>query len=258
MRLSPNPAKINDFLKEQWAMTKAREVGVPTPEVLEVGCEAVSLPYMVSRRVEGREATHHPERFKVLREMDRLTALIHAVPTSGFGRTFDWSKNQLSRNESWKDYLRCELKVDERLDMLVSQGGLLPAKAEALRATFTEMESWTDPPALNHGDVRLKNVLADESGAVTALIDWELCTSAIAPYWDLSLALHDLSIDAKQEFLAGYGLPEDEIRGMAPALKALNMINYAPFVAGAAAAADTKRLDRYRTRFTGALDLFSL
>lgn len=239
-------------------MTKAQEVGVPTPEVLEVGCEAVSLPYMVSRRVEGREATHHPERFKVLREMGRLTALIHTVPTSGFGRTFDWSKNQLSRNESWKDYLRCELKVDERLDMLVSQGGLLPAKAEALRATFTEMESWTDPPALNHGDVRLKNVLADESGAVTALIDWELCTSAIAPYWDLSLALHDLSIDAKQEFLAGYGLPEDEIRGMAPALKALNMINYAPFVAGAAAAADTKRLDRYRTRFTGALDLFSL
>lgn len=239
-------------------MTKAREVGVPTPEILEVGCEAVPIPYMVSRRVEGREATHHPERLRILREMGRLTALIHTVPTHGFGRTFDWSRNRLSRNESWREYLQSELKVADRIEALERQRLLSPPQADALRTTFAEIETWTTPPVLNHGDVRLKNVLADETGDVTALIDWEFCSSNIAPYWDLSLALHDLSIDAKQEYLAGYGLSEDKIREMAPALKAFNLINYAPYAAEACSARDAARLDRYRTRLAGALDLFSL
>ena len=37
---------------------------------------------------------------------------------------------------------------------------------------------------------------------------WEFCSSNVAPYWDLSLALHDLSIDAKQASLGGYGVSE--------------------------------------------------
>jgi aminoglycoside phosphotransferase (APT) family kinase protein len=34
VRMSPNAAKINDYLREQWALGRARGVGVPTPEVL--------------------------------------------------------------------------------------------------------------------------------------------------------------------------------------------------------------------------------
>jgi hygromycin-B 4-O-kinase len=190
--------------------------------------------------------------------MGALTALIHTVPTSGYGRTFDWSGNQLSRNESWTDYLICELKADERIDQLEAHRLLSAPQAQALRAAVEWIGSWTDTPVLNHGDVRLKNVLVDESGAITALLDWEFCTSNVAPYWDLSLALHDLSIDAKQEYLSGYGLQEADVREMAPALKALNLINYDPYVAEAAEANDTARLERYRTRLNGALDLFSL
>lgn len=44
VRLSPRAAQINDYLKEQWAITQARAIGVPMPEVLEVGCEVVSIP----------------------------------------------------------------------------------------------------------------------------------------------------------------------------------------------------------------------
>lgn len=117
------------------------------------------------------------------REMGRLTALIHTVPTSGFGQTFDWSKNQLSRNESWRDYLRDELKVDARIETLEA-GSFLPGHGiETLRAIFGEMETWTGSPSLNHGDMRMKNVLTDENGAVVAVFDWEFCTSTIAPYW---------------------------------------------------------------------------
>jgi len=213
---------------------------------------------MIDRKVEGYEATHHMQRMQIMREMAALTALIHTLPTGGYGRTFDWSGNQLSRNESWTDYLTCELKAGERIGQLEALRLVSAAQAQALRAVLEWIGSWTYAPVLNHGDVRLKNVLVDENGAITALLDWEFCTSNVAPYWDLSLALHDLSIDAKQEFLSGYGLQESAVREIAPALKALNLINYAPYVAEAAEANDMARLERYRTRLNGALDLFSL
>jgi aminoglycoside phosphotransferase (APT) family kinase protein len=259
VRMGTEPAKVKEYLKEQWAIAKAGDLGVPTAQVLEVGADLVPLPYMVSRKVEGTEATHHPERFAILREMGRLTAMIHSIETSGFGHTFDWSNNQLSRNDTWKDYLHGELKIGPRLQILEKHKMLEPGPLRRLRALVREMEGWKAPkPVLNHGDMRLKNVMVDEAGDITAIIDWEFCTSNIAPYWDLSLALHDLSIDAKHEFLKGYGLSEAELREVAPILKAINILNYAPFVERAADERDTPTLDQYRTRLSGALDLYSL
>jgi hygromycin-B 4-O-kinase len=111
---------------------------------------------------------------------------------------------------------------------------------------------------LNHGDLRLKNVLVTGEGKITAIIDWENCVSSVAPYWDLALALHDLSVDAKEELLAGYGLSERDYRTAAPVIKALNLLHYAPPVERAAQAGDARQLEQYRTRLGGALDLYSL
>jgi hygromycin-B 4-O-kinase len=43
VRLNPHQAKLNPFLKEQWAAARAREAGVPVAEILEVGNDP--LPY---------------------------------------------------------------------------------------------------------------------------------------------------------------------------------------------------------------------
>jgi aminoglycoside phosphotransferase (APT) family kinase protein len=258
VRMNTTPDKLKDYLKEQWAITKASEAGVPTAKILEVGADIIGMPYMVLPKVEGQEATHHPERLAILREMGRLTALIHSVKTSGFGQTFDWSGNQLSRKETWKEYLHGELKIEARVDLLDAQDMLDAGQLKRLRSVVRDMERWDPSPVLNHGDMRLKNVVADASGAITAVIDWECCASNVAPYWDLSMALHDLSVDAKQEFLMGYGLKEEKVREMAPIIKAINLINYAPYVERAAAEKDKARLEQYRTRLSGALDLYSL
>ena len=258
VRISLAPAKLNDYLKEQWAMLKARDAGVPVAEILEVGNEVVSAPYMVARLMKGREATHHPDRLAILKDMGRITALIHRVSTTSFGQTFDWSRNQLSRNHTWKAFLHGELKIEERLEFLRLHRMLSGPQLKALRAILARMEACNSKPVLQHGDMRLKNVLVHEDGKIIAIIDWECCTSSIAPWWDLSIALHDLSIDAKQVFLEGYGLSEKQTREMAPAIKALNLIHYVPYIAGLLAAKDKERIERYRTRFSGALDLFSL
>src|SRR5829696_4610413 len=104
--------------------------------------------------------------------------------------------------------------------------------------------------------MRLKNVIVDENGKINAIIDWEHCVSNVAPHWELSIALHDLSIDEKEEFLRGYGLPGDELIEMAPILSALNVINYAPYIEEAEKANDTAQLENYRTRLSGSLDLY--
>jgi aminoglycoside phosphotransferase (APT) family kinase protein len=258
VRLSLTPTRLNAYIKEQWATAKAREAGVPTPDILEVGNQIVPYPYMIARMVRGQEATWHPARLSILREMGHYAALIHTVPTTGFGHSFDWSKNQLSRNETWRDFLQRELGIEARITILEKHRMLTPSQLKTLCATLKKMADQKLKPALNHGDLRLKNIIVEESGAIAAIIDWEKCMSNLAPHWDLSLALHDLSIDEKQEFLAGYGLSEREVVAIAPMLKALNLINYAPEIERLAEAKDTARLEQYRTRLHGVLDLYSL
>jgi hygromycin-B 4-O-kinase len=45
---------------------------------------------------------------------------------------------------------------------------------------------------------------------------------------------------------------------IAPHLKALNLLNYAPYLQRAAEAGDAVQLERCRIRLSGALDLYSL
>src|SRR5436190_936101 len=53
IRISPDPARISSFMKEQWAEKAARDAGVPAPEILEVGSDLIQFPYMISRTAEG-------------------------------------------------------------------------------------------------------------------------------------------------------------------------------------------------------------
>lgn len=258
VRISPEQARLNSFIKEQWAQAEARQIGVPTPEILEVGSEIIGQPFMISRTVEGGEATFHKERLKIIREMGALAALINTIETNCFGSTFDWTSNQLSRNETWTDFLKNELQAENKLQILEKRKMLDAAQIKMIRKILAETAKLKIKPRLNHGDIRLKNVMVDEEGKIVALLDWENCTSNLAPHWELSLALHDLSIDERQEFLEGYGLNEKKLREIMPAVKAINIINYAPEIERLAQAKEKAKLEQYRTRLGGALDFYSL
>lgn len=257
VRLHSRAGQINGYLKEQWAMVQARRVGVPTPEVMEVDNEAVGLPYMVSRKVDGIDAAHHPRRVELLGELGALAARLHGVRTQGFGNNFDWSSNQLSRNANWGDYLADELCVDERLATLARHRMLKPAQTQALLGAIDTMRRWRRAPVLHHGDLRLKNlIVAPDSGRVRALIDWDNCRSAPAPHWDLSVALHDLNVDQKESFLRGYGISPANYAEALPFMRAINTLNYAPVIEGLAQRKDQARLAWYRVRLHGLFDLY--
>ena len=258
VRISPELTSLNLFIKEQWAQNAAKEVGVPTAEILEVSNEIINLPFMITRKISGSDGKKHPEREKIINQMGRYAAAINTIKTSGYGATFDWSNNQLSRNENWADYLQKELNFQSRLNILEKRKMISAEQLKKLEKVFAQALKMKPTPVLNHGDIRLKNVIVDEAGDINAFIDWENCTSNLAPHWELSLALHDLSTDEKQIFLEGYGINEKKLREAAPLIKGFNIINYSAQIERFAEEKDNSRFEQYRTRLGGFLDLYSL
>jgi hygromycin-B 4-O-kinase len=197
------------------------------------------------------------QRPAILGELGEYAAKINQIGTRDFGHVFDWSPNELSRSRTWIEYLDNELKVDERLAVL-RQSGLVKADLlQKLRGQVESMRAWTTKPTLSHGDIRLKNVIVNQRGKIVSILDWENCTSNMAPYWELSLALHDLSMDEKQSFLEGYGLDLTRYMEIAPAIKALNLLHYSRSVRHALQRNDKARLLNLRARLAGAFDLYS-
>ncbi len=256
VRISPEPEKSAAFLKELWATQKAREAGVPSPEVLAVG-NIGSEPYMITRRVTGSEASHHPRRSQIVQEIGRYAQIINSIRTTNFGSNFDWTTNG-PQPSTWTEYLDNEWQVERRLDVFTQHKILSSQQVHKLRKIIDNTRTMRVEPSLNHGDLRVKNVIVDDDGEIAAIIDWEECLSTIAPQWELSISLHDLSIDEKDLFIEGYGLDLNQVQEMSPLIKAFNIVNYSNAIAQAAETGDNNSLAEFKLRLSGALDLYSL
>lgn len=257
VRTHDDATVINGYLKEQWAMDAARGAGIAVPRVLEVGNFAEGTAYMIQERLAGVDGRQAPDRLAVLEALGKLAKKLHAIRTKGFGPVFDWSSNQLSRHTSWADYLAQGFDIDKRLSTLSSLGMLDSGQVRRLRGVAAEMAAWQRPAVLQHGDLRLKNVLVDPAdNRLVALIDWDGCMSMPGPYWDLSLALHELGVDEKEAFLGGYGMKARDFAAAIPFIRLINTLNYSRAVESAAKKRDSARLAWFRLRLQGALDLF--
>jgi hygromycin-B 4-O-kinase len=148
--------------------------------------------------------------------------------------------------------------VAEGLKFLQDNDILSKKKIKRLNGEYERLKKWKITPCLNHCDLRLKNVIVNEGGEIKAILDWEDCSSNCAPYWDFSIALHDLSIDGKQKFLEGYEPDVEEFSKRAYALTVFNIINYIPALQRIIARKDKNSLAFYKLRLDGAMDLFSI
>ena len=257
VRISPDSDRLRAFQKERWASKKACEAGVPTPEVIEVGNDAVSEPYMITRRVTGSEATQHPKRRRIVHEMGEYAAIINSISTSGYGSDFDWTSKG-KKHKTWASYVEDEFKMEKRLQFFAEHKMLPNAELKELSRILENAKTRRHKASLNHSDLRLKNVIVDEGGDIAAIVDWEECLSTIAPEWEVSIALHDLTIDEKYAFIEGYGLSVREVEGMAQLIKAFNILNYYQAINNVIDSKDQKGLGEIKLRMKGSLDLYSL
>ena len=258
LRISNKPTKLQYFMKEQWAVRAAHAKNVPTPEILEVGNDIIGLPYMVMRRVEGEPATARVTDLDIYRQMGMQAKAINSITTSDFGHIFDWSRNRLSRFHTWKEYITGNFKAAERAEALARHKMLRAGNLKKLKTAVRKLPDLKAQPTLNHGDLRLKNVMLNGKGKISAIIDWEHATSNWAPCWELAISLHDLGIDEKEAFLDGYGIAPKEFQKMSGTIKVLNILHYGPIVERAAKDKDRIALARFEQRLNAALDLFSL
>jgi len=256
LRIGPTDKQEHGFTRERCVIEQVREAGVPVPEIIEQG-EADSWAYMVVHRMAGEPATDHPRRIDILRETARLAARrIHKVRTVGFGYDFALEGRCGGGELGWREWLDDGLGAAGRLDLLRDKDIVSAGQHAEFAETLDAVRKWDGPPVLNHGDLRLKNVLVDADGAIVGLIDWESCVSAVGPHWDLSVALHDLSVDQKEAFLDGYGLDADQVREFAPVWRLFNALNYVPKVERLLKKHDRAGLEHVRNRFAGALELY--
>lgn len=256
VRLNPEPAQFETFQKENWAVASARRAGVPVPEILKIGREP--MPYMILAKCHGEPALSRPDKSRILHQLGGYAAQINSIRTNGFGESFDWADSFVPRRSDWQEFLYADLNLDHRLKVLRTNKML---GHQQIRKVGTALENaWRKgrTSALNHGDLRLKNVIVDRKDNIAVILDWEHCISSLAPEWELSLALHDLSIDEKHWFLDGYGIRLQDLASIAPAMKALNIINYVAEIERLAKSGNKKELAFCRIRLGGILDLYSL
>jgi hygromycin-B 4-O-kinase len=256
VRLNADPQKASDFAKEHWAMEHARRAGVPTPRVALVAHGPDDVAYMIVEAKEGQAATRVGHRQPLIAEMGRCAARLHRVPTEGFGAGFDAAGERWAGHPRWSQCLDEELHARDRFAVLRRQGALPRAALDELGETLDEMRRWRRRPVLHHGDLRLKNVIADAEGErLEAIVDWENCLCAPGPYWDLSIALHDLGVDEKEVFLDGYGMSARAFADAARFVRALNLLNYAWAFGEAQRERDARHLGWLRLRLQGGFDI---
>lgn len=192
----PRTSRAEDLLaKESRVIPLVRDAGVPAPEILgyDATRQHASVPYMVLRRARGETLAARPldrsGRRRTLGALGEILRSLHEIrmhevgPLDALPEPYTFS-------------------LPELLDGLVEAGEIGGVQLAWLREQFERLRpegpSHADPVLL-HRDVIPSNVMVDDAGEVTALLDWG-CAEWGSPARDLvGLPLEDLP-----DLLSGY------------------------------------------------------
>ncbi len=189
-------ATAHDMGREYRVMNALADSPVPVPKMFGLceDTEVLGAPFYLMERVSGTAFQRASELNKLgadhvrtiaHRLVDTLVALhevdYESVGLGDFGRPDGYLERQVSR---WRKQLeksrsRDLLGIDELADWLSNS---VPSEATG---------------TIVHGDYRLDNALVDESGHITAVLDWEMSTLG-DPLSDIALMLvyQKLALDA--------------------------------------------------------------
>jgi aminoglycoside phosphotransferase (APT) family kinase protein len=164
-----------ELLVDRIASEAAVGAGLPAPRVRHVDLTRSRVPFdlEILDAAPGRRAAAGPEGAGARRALGAALATLHGVRGAGWGPLDPARPAPRGLRDSWRDFVL--ERLEEHVGTCVAAGALLPGEAETLRGAFREAEPLlaTAPAAVCHGDLATPNVLVDEAGRVTALLDWE-------------------------------------------------------------------------------------
>ena len=212
------------YAKETWCLEQAARLGIPGPEVLEVGLWG-TRPYMLQTVVPGVNGEECAcDKKHIWHELGRFARLIHSVTLDGFGETLEYFTKGNPAAE-WYKFIEYNLNSLTEEDELLRLGVYTRTQRDAVRRVFESLRERSFRFGLTHGDLSLKNTLVEADGQVH-LLDWGSAEAHIVPHYELYGILIYQEPDAAtlQAFLTGYGMEEAEFARVLPELHSLILL----------------------------------
>ena len=230
-RLNDNRAS-DEFAKEAWCIDKAAVLGIPGPEVLDVG-EQGGWHYMLLSHAGDLNGTDYPDQLELWEWLGKQALKLHAVETSAFGESLE-DLSASKDNGGWQKYIAYNLDCLTQDDPLIRLKVYRPEQQETLRTLFKSIAGRNHSLSLCHGDLSPRNIVIDESKTFT-LIDWGSAASHVAPYYDMVECISRHGADSREiaAFCKGYGLTDADYLHVKPELKelmvlrAIDLVRYA-------------------------------
>jgi aminoglycoside phosphotransferase (APT) family kinase protein len=186
----------------------AMTLPIPVPEYVALSGESADWPFVGYRLLPGRTAD------QLRLSADQRTG--SAVPLALFLRALHGLPPSLTDvadapTDSWNrlDLPHLTEKLSERLDHAVERGLLVDRAAVDAQFSAAPTSFELEQNVLVHGDLSSRNVLVDDHGQLTGVIDWGDCHRG-DPAVDLSMAHAFLPRTAHAAFRDAYGAVSDE------------------------------------------------
>lgn len=181
------------FEPEQWALVKCTRLALPAPRLLRlqyinVGgtprsvCVETRLPGRTLRAALDDVGIPTSDLRAILVAAGTFLAVLHTVPTTGFGRI---DANGTAAEPSWDGY-RHRLVLDQTYQAARNLGIPISEVDEAIALLDAASDLWKSvTPRLLHGDFTPQNILV-EDGHFQGVIDFEFPMSG-DPAWELAM-----------------------------------------------------------------------
>ena len=188
------------------------ETSVPVPEVVafDTSRRIIARDFILLRRLPGSPASDVRLSREALgalhRQLGRALAQIHRITRTRYG--YLGAHRPMKPQDSWPAAF--EVMWNKLLADLRRCGGYAREEAALMRTALErrlELFDYRAPAALLHMDVWAQNVLCDEAGRLTGLIDFD---RALWGDPEIEFAVLDYCGVSTPEFFAGYGRPRPD------------------------------------------------
>ena len=193
LRLSNSVGQIDLYKKEKWCAKAAREAGIKTPAITNVG-SVDGWSYSFQEYIEGTHGTD-ADKEEVWLKLGQIAKDIHQIPASGISLNYTKKIDDLFKN-----------------DFFLEKGVFSAELSNKVINRLNEALSWEFSPALCHGNLHPSNVVLDTEGNLW-LFDWETATGNVSPQADLAeIYTWNNGKDNIAKFCEGYGLSELDVQ----------------------------------------------
>ena len=226
IRLNTNEKKL-EYQKENWCISKTKDLGIPTPTVLSLGL-VKNISFMVQKKVIGINGVkcNRTDKIKIWEKLGNYAKIYQQVKRI--------EENEVEENEfhkSWKSRLEYNLRELNEEDSLVKKKIFNAVEHKKIRTALSSIESIDFNVGLVHGDLCPRNVIIN--GDLIYLLDWGTAEINVVPHTEIGVLLlsEEASSVELNYFLKGLGLTPNKYMALEHELKILNLLH---------------RLDKYR------------